>query len=208
MANEADPVRLFVSYSWTTPAHEAWVLNLATKLTERGVHVILDKWDLAEGQDASAFMERMITDVTVTKVVMICDKMYAEKANNRTSGVGLEAQIMSPHIYASSDQTKFVALLREKDRIGRPYLPAYYGNRIYIDFSDDRWYADRLEQLERWIAGKPRYVRPPLGQRPWYLGSSHDVQQRPKLVVAKKAEAESIKGKTMLSERRSRFPKP
>jgi hypothetical protein len=43
--------RVLVSYSWSSPTHQAWVLALAEKLTGHGVHVILDKWDLAPGQD-------------------------------------------------------------------------------------------------------------------------------------------------------------
>ncbi|MGB7600291.1 MAG: SEFIR domain-containing protein [Candidatus Sulfotelmatobacter sp.] len=51
--------KLFMSYSWTTPDHESWVLRLATELRESGIEVILDKWDLREGHDAHAFMEKM-----------------------------------------------------------------------------------------------------------------------------------------------------
>ena len=50
--------KLFISYSWSSPAHVEWVLALATRLCEQGVDVILDKWDLKEGQDTFAFMEK------------------------------------------------------------------------------------------------------------------------------------------------------
>jgi len=40
-----DNPRLFISYSWTTPAHEQWVLNLATELRDSGVDVIFE-WAL------------------------------------------------------------------------------------------------------------------------------------------------------------------
>ena len=39
------PVRVFISYSWSSPTHEAWVLNLATRLREDGVDAILDTQD-------------------------------------------------------------------------------------------------------------------------------------------------------------------
>ena len=60
--------RLFVSYSWTSRDHEAWVLRFATELRESGIDVILDKWDLREGHDAHAFMEKMVTDPEIKKV--------------------------------------------------------------------------------------------------------------------------------------------
>jgi len=49
--------KLFISYSWSNPTHEQWVIDLANELTESGVHVILDKWDLKEGHDSVAFMD-------------------------------------------------------------------------------------------------------------------------------------------------------
>ena len=50
--------KLFISYSWSSQDHEAWVIQLATDLRESGIDVVLDKWDLKEGHDAHAFMER------------------------------------------------------------------------------------------------------------------------------------------------------
>jgi SEFIR domain-containing protein len=54
--------KLFISYSWSSEARQAWVLRLATQLREAGVDVILDRWDLKERHDAHAFMERMVSD--------------------------------------------------------------------------------------------------------------------------------------------------
>jgi hypothetical protein len=45
--------KTFISYSWTTPDYESWVISLASELRENGVDVILDKWDLKEGQKGS-----------------------------------------------------------------------------------------------------------------------------------------------------------
>ena len=63
--------KLFISYSWSSPAHEQWVLDLAFELRESGVDVILDKWDLREGHDAVAFMEKMATDSQIKKVAIM-----------------------------------------------------------------------------------------------------------------------------------------
>src|SRR4051794_26801720 len=124
--------RLFVSYSWTSAQHAEWVLQLATELRESGVDVVLDKWDLKEGHDAHAFMESMVTDSSIAKVSLICDKAYADKADGRSGGVGTEAQIISSEIYEKTTQDKFVAVVADKDDKGTPYVPAYYRSRIYI----------------------------------------------------------------------------
>lgn len=161
--------RLFISYSWSSPEHEQWVLKLATELRENGVDVILDKWDLKEGQDADAFMETMVTDESVKKVVMICDKLYTEKADKRKGGAGTEAQIISRKIYEETNQSKFVSVVVEKDEDDKPYLPAYYKPRIYIDLSDRNLYAKNFDQLLRWIFDKPLYEKPDIGKTPSFL---------------------------------------
>lgn len=163
------PIKLFMSYSWSSPEHEAWVLNLATQLRESGVDVILDKWDLKEGHDAVAFMEKMVTDPDVKKVIMVCDKKYVEKTDGRKGGVGTEAQIISAKIYKEVEQDKFVAVVAEKDEDGNPYLPTYYASRIYIDMSDDDLYSTNFEQVLRWVYGKPVHQKPGLGKKPEFL---------------------------------------
>ena len=50
------PPRAFISYSWSSDAHEAWVMEFAAELVESGIDVVLDKWSLREGDDAHAFM--------------------------------------------------------------------------------------------------------------------------------------------------------
>ena len=168
---ESDVSKLFISYSWTTPEHEAWVLKLAEDLVASRVHVILDKWDLREGHDSHAFMEQMVSDPSVTKVAMICDRAYVAKADGRKGGVGTETQIVTPQIFADNQQQqdKYVAVVREHDDQGKPCRPVYFGARIFIDFTDDSEYARSFEQLVRWIYGKPVHTRPPLGNRPAFL---------------------------------------
>lgn len=172
MTEVAQPPRCFVSYSWSSPDHEEWVLQLATELRQSGVDVVLDKWDLREGQDPHVFMEAMVTDESITKVLIMCDAKYVERANQRSGGVGIESQIISPKVYASAEQTKFVAVLRERDPDGKALIPAYYGSRIYIDLSADELYGPNFEQLVRWIFDKPVHVKPALGKPPEFLADN------------------------------------
>lgn len=161
--------RLFISYSWSNLDHEAWVLSFAEELVGAGIEVILDKWDLQPGHDAHAFMESMVTDPKVNKVLLICDEVYARKSDARSGGAGTEAQIITPEIYAKKAQDKFVAVVRERDHDGRPYLPVYYKGRIYIDLSNASSYSTEFERLVRWAWGAPLNVRPPIGERPGFL---------------------------------------
>ncbi len=163
------PPRLFISYSWSTPGHEQWVIDLATELVNSGVDVILDKWNLREGHDSVAFMEKMVTDPSISKVVLICDQVYASKADGRSGGVGTETQIISAEVYAKQDQDKFVAVIAERDSEGKPYLPTYYKSRIYVDLSESDRYAENFEKLLRWIFDKPLYVKPEIGKPPSFI---------------------------------------
>lgn len=118
MTTDTPQPKLFISYSWTTPTHEQWVMELAVRLSEDDVDVIIDKWALREGHDAHAFMEQMVTDPSISKVIMICDVAYVEKANSRAKGVGTETQIITGEIYGNTTQDKFVAVIAEKDAQG------------------------------------------------------------------------------------------
>jgi SEFIR domain-containing protein len=162
--------KTFISYSWSSPDHQQWVLDLATQLRENGVDVIFDKWDLKEGDDAIAFMERIITDESIGKVVVVSDRMYAEKADGRKGGVGTETQIITPHIYKKvRDQNKFVCVISETDAEGKAYVPTYYQSRMHIDLSKTDIFAENFEQLLRWIFNKPAYPKPQIGKPPTFL---------------------------------------
>ena len=83
--------KIFISYSWS---RDTLVMDLDNRLVSHGVDVVLDKWDLKEGNDKYEFMERCVNDPSITKVLIICDKAYAQKANDRTGGVGDETVII------------------------------------------------------------------------------------------------------------------
>ncbi|MCC5915616.1 MAG: TIR domain-containing protein [Balneolaceae bacterium] len=161
--------KIFISYSWTNETHEEWVINLATELRENGIDVILDKWDLKEGHDANAFMEKMVSDPKINKVILVCDKEYALKADSREGGVGTEAQIITPELYKKKDQDKYVAVVKERDEDGNAYLPTFFKSRVYIDLSEENLYSSNFDQLLRWIFDKPLHVKPNIGKRPAFL---------------------------------------
>lgn len=173
--------KVFISYSWTSPEREAWVLDLATQLRGAGVNAVLDKWDLKEGQDANAFMVMMVNDPSVERVIIVADRRYVEKANSRTGGVGTETQIISAQVYSQVDQTKFVVLPVEHGDDGKPCVPAYASSRVFIDFTDTSDFNERFDQLLRWIFNKPLHVRPPLGAPPDFehgRGSASEAQRK------------------------------
>ena len=170
------PPRVFVSYSWTSKGHEADVVELCTRLTSDGVHVVLDKWDLSEGQGKYEFMEQMVTDPNVHRVLMICDAQYARKADRREGGVGEESMIISPKVYGSAEQTKFLPLLWERAPDGTPCVPTFISGRLFVDFSAPAEREAAYEKLLRNIFGRPEFSRPPIGQPPSYITDEDPVE--------------------------------
>jgi hypothetical protein len=158
---------VFISYSWTSQEHMDFVMDLANKLNDAGADVTLDRWTLQPGHDPLSFMEEGVRDSD--KVVIVSDSAYAAKADGRHGGVGTETQIISPNVYASSQQNKFAVVVVEKDESGKACLPTFYTSRMYIDFTVRDAWAERMEELIRWIYDKPLHVKPERGKPPSYI---------------------------------------
>lgn len=161
--------KVFISYCWTSPEHEDWVHSLAERLVSNGVEVKYDKWDLKEGQDKYSFMESMVQDETINKVLIICDKGYKEKADKRKGGVGTETQIITSELYDKVNQTKFVPIIVEQGKSLDSYMPVFIKSRKYINMSNQTSYEDGYEQLLRNIYERPKYSKPKLGTMPSFL---------------------------------------
>ena len=56
--------------------------------------------ELPHGADIHAFMERCVNDPSITNVLMFCDRLYCEKANQRRGGVGKETDHFSRGVRA------------------------------------------------------------------------------------------------------------
>lgn len=90
MENESPIV--FIHYSWDNESHKKWTLFLADRLIADGIEVIFDRYDLKLGSNNNYFMEKI---ETADKVLLIMTPDYKIKADNRTSGIGYEYQIIS-----------------------------------------------------------------------------------------------------------------
>lgn len=164
--------KIFISYSWGTREHQEWVLNLAKRLMSDGIDVILDKWDLQGGHDVHDFMESMVKSEDISKVLIICDKNYQLKANNRDGGVGAETQIITPEIYSNQKQEKFIPIIAERDENDKVILPTYLASRKYFDLSKEEYFEDGYEELLRDILNAPALPKPKIGKIPSYITES------------------------------------
>jgi hypothetical protein len=158
--------KVFLSYGWGNSEHQEWVVNLATRLMNDTVDVTLDRWSLKDGHDIHSFMEEMVKSEDVFRVLILSNKKYSEKANEREGGVGTETQIITPNLYTKERQEKFIPIVLERDEDGEPYLPIYLKSRKYIDFSRVETYEESYEELLRNILEAPSIPKPKLGTKP------------------------------------------
>ncbi|MGX5700789.1 toll/interleukin-1 receptor domain-containing protein [Acinetobacter kookii] len=168
---QIDIPKIFISYSWSGPEHEEWVLELAENLIKDGIDIALDKWELREGDDPIVFMESMVNDPTITKIIMIIDGKYTDRANQRHGGVGTESTILSQELYSKRDRNKIVAVIAEPGAA----KPTFYAGRLHVDLSNPERYAEEYEKLVRWAYDKYKYEKPKLlGSAPSFIVAEDD----------------------------------
>lgn len=103
-------------------------------------------------------MEQMVTNPDIDKVLIICDKGYKTKADGREGGVGTETKIITPEIYRSVNQEKFIPIIVEKDEDDfMKYVPTYARNMLGINMTSEECFGESFEELLRCIYKKPRY---------------------------------------------------
>ncbi|MFH1642849.1 MAG: toll/interleukin-1 receptor domain-containing protein [Nanoarchaeota archaeon] len=169
MKENKNTPKVFISYCWSSEEHEQWIIHIAERLVESGVNILLDKWDLKEGHDKFAYMESMVTDASVSKVLIFSDQKYKEKADKRSGGVGAESQIISKKIYDKVNQNKFIPIVLKFDNDGHACLPVFLSSRIYVDFSTPESINNNWEKLLRIIFERPIYKKPKIGAPPAYI---------------------------------------
>lgn len=197
--------KVFISYSWSSPGHQALVKQWAEQLVSDGVDVVLDIYELKEGHDKFAFMERMVTDASVTHVLVICDQAYSKKADARKAGVGTESQIISKEVYEKVEQSKFIPIVCEFDEKGEPFLPTFLKSRIWIDFSTPEAANENWEQLIRLLYGKPIHEKPTLGKAPAYVRNDSTSPSSPALTKYAALKQAILQGKPGLALYRGDF---
>lgn len=178
MSERTDAPKVFISYSWKPEQHKKKVIKLAERLMSDGIEIVIDVWNLDEGQDKYKFMEKMVNDPEIKKVLLLTNSIYTEKANKNQGGVGTESLIISSEIYEQAEQKKFIPVVTECDSEGKPFLPTFIKSRIFIDLSNPESYEVEYEKLIRNIFGKPTYKRPPLGNAPPYITEDEPVHLR------------------------------
>lgn len=180
--------RVFISYAWGTDEYNEKVILLATDLKRDGVEVVLDRWQLKEGNDTYAFMEKSVTDESITNVLVLLDPIYAKKADERAGGVGTETQIISPEVYNKVSQRKFLPVVFARDEEGNVCKPRYMAGLLHFDLTKEDEYEYEYQRLVRTLYGIETLKEPELGCAPSWL------EETPKISYKSKVSEDFFKG--------------
>lgn len=155
--------KLFISYSHDSDEHRDWVYNLACRLVESGVEVILDQWDIKLGSNILKFMEKGL--MNSDRVLVVCTDNYNRKSNEGLGGVGYEKNILTAELFAVQDTNKFIPCIRGVTTGSK--TPVCLGGRAYIDFTDTANFDVNLRQLLHELFSIPLRPKPALGKSPF-----------------------------------------
>ncbi len=150
----------FISYSWDSDHHKAWVRALAERLRADGVEADLDQWAAVPGDQLPEFMERAIADHSF--VLILCTPRYKTKSEAREGGVGYEGDIITGELLKSRNHRKFIPVLRSGDWSAS--APGWLAGKYYIDLRDGERYETQYDDLLSTLHGT-RPTAPPVGFR-------------------------------------------
>src|SRR6266404_1674090 len=155
------PPRVLISYAWEDAAHNQWVKDLGTKLRTDGVDIILDAWSTALGDRLPYFMEEAVRDSDF--VVYICTPEYKRKSDHRIRGVGYEGNVITAELYATSNERKFIPVLRKGNLDDA--TPTWSGGKRGVDLRGDPYSEDQYLELLRSLHSLTEGA-PDLGPKP------------------------------------------
>lgn len=155
--------RVFISYTGTDLTHRNWVRDFACRLRANGVDARIDMFHLRPGQDLHQWMTNEV--IMADKVLLICDKYYAEKADTRRSGVGWETMIILGDMLSTQEQTKYIGIIRDKD-IDQS-LPVYVRSKYCLNWVDDAQVEKDFNDLILYLFDCD--IEPPIGDIPDFV---------------------------------------
>lgn len=168
--------KVFISYSWDSIEHQEWVINLANKLRSSGVEANIDKFAT---QKSTVNLNRMMIDNFRTNdyIIVVMSEKYAEKANENKGGVGFETTLLSNELNNKLDK---IILIKRDNSDDDKVIPYMFKGIYYIDFSDNKDFETKFEELIYKIYKQDFYEVCPLGEKP---------KLKPKKLIKNKEEA-------------------
>lgn len=161
--NEIRNPRVFISYTGVDSNNRNWVKGLACRLRSNGINARVDMFHLKPGQDLPQWMTNEL--IMADKVLLICDKYYAQKADNRNGGVGWETMIIQGDMLSKQQQNKYLAILRDPD-IDQS-LPIYVKSKYALNWAKETVTEEDYKELLFNLFDCD--IEPPIGEIPEFI---------------------------------------
>jgi hypothetical protein len=169
--NTESPSQVFISYSWDSEEHKAWVLWLAKQLRHDGIDAVLDQTHLPLGARSPEFMERSVRESRC--VLVVCTEGYKRRFDNREGGAGYEGHIITGEIVNEVGENKFIPVLRSGD--WKSAMPTALSGAHGVDLRNDS--PEEYRRLVRHLHGITDI--PPVGAPPEWLRTSAEPKGQP-----------------------------
>ncbi|MBT2764815.1 toll/interleukin-1 receptor domain-containing protein [Paenibacillus sp. ISL-20] len=160
----------FISYSWDGEEHEKWVHDLVNRLRSdgSGIEASFDKFEL---YDKTVNLNQMMVNAIKDNdyVIVILTENYRNRADNFQGGVGFEAEILLADLKRNRD--KIILVMRHSGDFDSVF-PSYFRDYYAIDFSDDKHFEKKFDELVHRIYRHNSYEKAPLGSMPSFLAAN------------------------------------
>ena len=188
---EDHPV-VFISYSWDSEEHKAWVKKLSNDLrTKYSVYTLLDQNNRG-GYDLITFMTKGVQ--RADRVLLIGTPEYQRKSElYDAGGVKYEDQLITIELYHKMGSSKFIPVLRE-GKFDTSFT-SIIETRTGYNMVDDDEYEETLHRLAADLWNDPINAAPALGPKPSFaVNNSHESRkEEPILEMTVETYASEIK---------------
>jgi hypothetical protein len=151
---------LFISYTKGYNIVE-WIEEFATELQKNGIYVYWDEWNVDYSERFTEFMNN-IEKANFT--ALIITNRYLEKMRKSSGGVSYEKKIIDAMIERGIGEKRLIIIIKQKN--AKNNLPLLYKSMKYFDMTTKKKYNNEIQNLIKFVYGKSKPKRPPLGSEP------------------------------------------
>ena len=156
-----NPEKVFVSYSWDSPEHQHWILQLVNKLREEGYDANFDR---AITSTSTINLNQMMVEHMRDDdyIIFVLTDKYTMKADGFEGGVGFETLLSLPIIQQNLD--KLIIIIRQPGFV-KKNIPFHLQGINYLDFSDPQKFEESFEELIHRLQKVPMFELKPIGTK-------------------------------------------
>ena len=162
MPTEDRSIKVFISYSHDTAAHQDRILALADRLRDEGIDCNLDQYEPAPAEGWPRWMEREFRDADF--ILVVCTETYRRRFEGREErgkglGVKWEGAIITQELYQNETiNARFIPVVFAAEDLA--HIPDQLSHYTHYRLDD----AGSYETLYRRLTNQPKVIKRPIGK--------------------------------------------